>query len=113
MLIVLDKNLNIINKNTDILLDSNKEVGLEVKHRENQVYVMSHYKNTGQNLNLVAANKSFRHVEKFTYLGRAVTSQNYIHNEIKIILNLGNTCNLSLHNLSSSFLLPKNLKMKM
>jgi len=39
MLIVLDKNLNIINKNTDILLDSNKEVGLEVKHRENQVYV--------------------------------------------------------------------------
>jgi hypothetical protein len=36
------------------------------------------------------ANRSFENVEQFKYLGKAVTNQNLIQEEIKRRLNLGN-----------------------
>jgi hypothetical protein len=52
------------------------------------------------------------HVANFKYLGKAVTNQNNIHEEIKSRLNLRNACYHSVHNLLSFHFLSKNLKTK-
>jgi hypothetical protein len=46
----------------------------------------------------------------FKYLGRTVTNQNLIHEEMKRRLNSGNACYQSVQNLLSSHLLSKNVK---
>jgi hypothetical protein len=72
---------------------------------------MSRYPNSGQNQNIRIANESFENVTKFKYLGTALTNQNDIHDEIKIILNSGNACYLSVQNLLSYLShIKKNLK---
>ena len=57
-------------------------------------------------------NSSIERVEEFKYLGTTLTNQNSIQEEIKSRLKLGNACCHSAQNLLSSFLLSKNLKIK-
>jgi hypothetical protein len=51
-------------------------------------------------------------VEEFKYLGRTLTYQNSIQEEIKSRLKFGNACCHLVQNLLSSSLLSKNLKFK-
>jgi len=51
-------------------------------------------------------------VEEFKYLGTTLTNKNYIQEEIKCRLNLGNACYYSVQNLLSFNLLSKTLKIK-
>ena len=57
-------------------------------------------------------NSSIERVEEFKYLGTKLTSQNYIQEEIKSRLKLGNACYYSVQNLLSSSLLSNNSKIK-
>ena len=57
-------------------------------------------------------NSSIERVEEFKYLGTTLTNKNYIQEEIKSRLKLGNACYYSVQNLLSSSLLSKKLKIK-
>jgi len=57
-------------------------------------------------------NTSIERVEEFKYLGKTLRDQNYIQEEIKSRLKLGNACYHAVQNLLSSRLLSKNLKIK-
>jgi hypothetical protein len=71
---------------------------------------MSRDQNAGLNGYIQIGNKSFETVEEFKYLGTTLMNQNYIHEEIKSRLKLGNACYHSVQNLLSSSLLSKNVK---
>jgi hypothetical protein len=72
---------------------------------------MTHHQNSGQNHNILIPNKSCENEAKSKYL-QTVTNKNCIHEEIKHRLNLVNACYHSVQNLLSSFLLTKNLEIK-
>jgi hypothetical protein len=57
-------------------------------------------------------NSSFERMEEFKYLGKTLTNQNSIQEEIKSRFKLGNACYHSAQNLLSSSLLSKNLKIE-
>jgi len=57
-------------------------------------------------------NSSIERVEEFKYLGTTLTNQNFIQEEIKSRLKLGNACYYSVQHLLSSRPLSKNLKIK-
>jgi hypothetical protein len=59
------------------------------------------------------AKRSFKNVSQFKYLQTTVTNQNLIQEEIKKRLNSGNACYHSVQNLLSSFLLFKNVEIRM
>jgi len=59
---------------------------------------------------LMIYNSSYERAEQFKYFGTKLTCQNYIQEEIKSRLKLGNACYHSVQNLLSSSLLSKNLK---
>jgi hypothetical protein len=71
---------------------------------------MSHHQTAGQNYNIKAANRYFENVAKFKYLGKTVTNQNLINEDVKSGLNLGNACCHSVQNIFSSLLLSINIK---
>jgi hypothetical protein len=67
--------------------------------------IMSRHPNSGQNHNIRIVNKSFENLAKFKYLGKTLTNQNDIHDEVKSRLNSGNSCYHSVQNLLSSSLI--------
>jgi len=74
--------------------------------------VMSRDQNAGRIHSVRIDNSTFDRVEDFKYLGTNLTNQNSIAEEIKCRLKSGNACYHSVHNLLSSRLLSKNLKIK-
>jgi hypothetical protein len=69
-------------------------------------------KKAGEKHSIMITNRSFEGVAEFKYLGTTLTDQNYIQEEIKSRLNLGNACYHSVQSLLSSHLLSRNVKVK-
>jgi hypothetical protein len=109
---IVKENIDTIKKNTEALLNATTEVGLEVNPEKTKYMLMSHSQKVGQKRSIKIANRSFQDVAKFSYLGKTLTEQNYMHEEINSRLNSGNACYHSVQSLLSSRLLSGNLKVK-
>jgi hypothetical protein len=78
---LLGDNIDTIGKNTETLIDANKEVGLEINVEKTKYMLLSRHQNAGQNRDIEIANRSFGNVSQFKYLGTTVTNQNLIQEE--------------------------------
>jgi hypothetical protein len=65
---ILGRIIHAIKKNTEALVVTNKEIGLEVNAEKTKYMVMSRNQNAGQNHNIKIGNKFFERVEQFKYL---------------------------------------------
>ena len=107
---MLEENLQTVRENTEILIKTSKDIGLEVNSDKTKYMITSRQQNMVQNQNIVLENLSFEKVEKFKYLGVTVTNTNDIREEIKRSINMGNACYYSLEKILSSRQLSKKLK---
>jgi hypothetical protein len=71
---LLGDNIDTIKKNPEILIDSSKEVGLEINVEKTKYMLLSHHQNVGQNREIKIANRSFENVSHFKYFGTTVTN---------------------------------------
>jgi hypothetical protein len=72
---LLGDNIDAINRNTKSLIDSSKEVGLEVNVEKTKYMLVSHYQNVHQNRDKKLRNRSCENVSLFKYLGTTVTNR--------------------------------------
>ena len=93
-------------ENTEILIETNKDIDLEVNFEKPKHMITSRQ----QNRNVVIENLSFENVEKFKYLGVTVTYTNDIREGIERSINMGNACYYSFEKILSSSPLSKKLK---
>jgi hypothetical protein len=89
---LLCDDIQTIKKNTQNLIDSSTEVGLEVNTEKTKDMLLSRQQNAGQNHDKKIGNRCFGNVEQFRYLGTTITNQNLIPEEIKRKLNSGIAC---------------------
>jgi hypothetical protein len=73
--------------------------------------LMSHYQKAEQKHSINIANRFFEDV-KFKYLGTTLTDRNCMHEEIKSRPHSGNACYHLVQSLLSSWLLSRNVKVK-
>jgi hypothetical protein len=102
---LLGDSVNTVKENSETLLEASWDVRLEINAEKVKYMIMSRHPNSGQNNNIWIANESFENVEKFKYLGRPLTNQNDIHDEIRSRLNSGNDCYYPVQNILSSRLI--------
>jgi hypothetical protein len=89
---MVGENIDTMKKNTEALLYASKEVGIEVNPKETKYMLMSRSQKVGKKHSIKTANRSFEDVAKFIYLGKTLTDQNYMHEEIKSRINSKNAC---------------------
>jgi hypothetical protein len=96
----------------EALIDSSKEVGLEVNTEKTKYMLMFRHQNGEQNFNVKIANKSLENLAQYKHFWTTVKNQISIHGEIKSRLIL---CNASYHlvqDLLSSCPLFKNMQIR-
>jgi hypothetical protein len=81
-----DRTLHIYRCDNLTLIDTSKEVGLEVNGKETKFMLLSRHQNAGQNYDVEKADRCFENV------ATTITNQNLIQEEIKRRLNWGNAC---------------------
>jgi len=101
-----------LKENAEALVAATREIGLEVSANKTKYMVMSRDQNAGRIQSVRIDNSTFERVEEFKYLGKTLTNNNSIAEEIKGSLRSGNACCHSVQKLLSSRLLSKNLKIK-
>jgi hypothetical protein len=108
---ILGSSVYTIKKNTEVLVVASKETGLKVIADN---YVRGHVLRSECKMkyNIKINNDSFERAQQFKYLGKTLTYQNSIQEEIKSRLPSGNACYHSVQNLLSSSLLFKNTNIK-
>jgi hypothetical protein len=75
---LLGDNIDIINRNTETLIDASKEVGLEVNVEKTKYMFVSRDQNAVQTREIKIGNRSFENVLELMYLETTVTNQNRI-----------------------------------
>ncbi|KAJ4448446.1 hypothetical protein ANN_10462 [Periplaneta americana] len=109
---MLGENTQTVREKTEILLEANKAIGLEVNPEKTKYMIMSRDENIVRNGKIKIGDLSFEGMQKFKYLGATVTNINDTREEIKRRINMGNACYYSVEKLLSSSLLSKNLKFR-
>ncbi|KAJ4431256.1 hypothetical protein ANN_19853, partial [Periplaneta americana] len=99
------ENPQMIRKNMEIVLKASKKIYLEIIPGKTKYMIMSRDQNIVRIGNIKIGNLSFQKVEKFKYLGAAVTNINDTREEIKRSNNVGNACYYSAEKFLSSSLL--------
>jgi uncharacterized protein YabE (DUF348 family) len=79
---LLGDNIDTIKKNMESLIDTSKEIGLEINVEKTKYMLLSRHQIVGQNRDIKIANRSFENMLQFKYLGATVTNQNLIQVEI-------------------------------
>ena len=105
---ILGGSVHTVKKNAEALVAAAKEIGLEVNAHKTKYMTMSRDQNAGRIHSMKMDNSSIERVEELKYLGTTLTNQNFIQEEIKCKLKLGNACYYSVQNLLSSRLISKN-----
>jgi len=101
-----------VKENTEALVAATRENGLEESADKSKYMVISRDWNAGRIYSERIDNSTFERVKEFKYLGKNLTNQNAIAEEIKSRLRSRNACYYSVQNLLSSRLVCKNLKIK-
>jgi len=107
---IFGRSIHTVEKNTEALFVSSKEIGLEVNADKTKYMVMSRDQNAGQSHNIKIDNRSFARVEELRYLGTTLTNQNSVQEEVKSRCKSGNVPCHSVQNLLSSSFFSKNTK---
>ena len=80
---ILGGSAHTVKENAEALLVATKENGLEVNANKTKYMVMSRDRNAGRGHSVKIDNSCIERVEEFKYLGRTLTDQNSIQEEIK------------------------------
>jgi hypothetical protein len=71
----LDESKHTIEKNTEALVVTSKEIGLQINTEKSMCIFMFHEQNAGQNHNINICSKFFESGEQFKYFGRTLTKK--------------------------------------
>jgi hypothetical protein len=83
MMNLLGASIDAIKKYTGTLIEASKGVGLEVNAEKSRYMLLSRHQDSGKNRSIEIANRSFKNVSQFKYLGTTVTNKILIHEKIK------------------------------
>jgi hypothetical protein len=109
---ILDGSIHTIKRNTEALLVTSKEIGLEINGENTKYMVMSQNQNAEKNHNIKIDNKSFETVEEFKNFGTTLTNKIPFTKKLRADWKSGNACYHLVQNLLSSRLLSKNTKIR-
>ena len=79
---ILGGSIYTLKENAEALIAATREIGLEVSADKTKYMVMSRDQNAGRNHCVKTHTSTFERVEEFKYLGKTLTNQNPIPEEI-------------------------------